>query len=177
MGWLTVAAYAIGAGLATWAALASKSGRGRDQKSEKRSRRVWLAVAGLMMCLCINKQLDLQSLLTEIGRIMARHEGWYEERRRFQGWFVLGVILGSAGGTCWFVWRFQEFWRQHKLLTAGLMFLLTFIVVRAISFHHVDMFIQTRVFGFKMNWAFELLGIFLISLAAMRERLGKRSLS
>jgi hypothetical protein len=60
----------------------------------------------------------------------------------------------------------------HKLLAAGSLFLLTFIVVRAISFHHVDEFLRTKILGFKMNWALELTGIFLVSLAAARERAG-----
>ena len=50
------------------------------------------------------------------------------------------------------------------------MFLLTFIVVRAISFHHFDLFLKARVGGLKMNWVLELGGIALVALAALRER-------
>jgi hypothetical protein len=53
-----------------------------------------------------------------------------------------------------------------------MLFLLTFIVVRAISFHHFDMFISTRVLGVRMNWVLELTGVFLVSLAAAREQMG-----
>jgi hypothetical protein len=173
MGWFTVAAYAVAGGLAAFAALAGGRTGGIDHNSPGQRRRMWLAVAGLMMCLCINKQLDLQSLLTEIGRVLSRHEGWYEQRRDFQIWFVLGVIVGAVVFGCWFVWRFHEFWRRHKLLTTGLTFLLTFIVVRAISFHHVEVLFDSRVLGFKMNWVLELWGIFLISFAAIRDRAGR----
>ena len=122
MGWFTVAAYAVGGGLAAWTGGRKVDG---DGKSQRRSRRVWLAVAVLMMCLCINKQLDLQSLFTDLGRVIAHHQGWYEQRRGFQKWFVLGVLFGSGAFACWFIWRFHAFWRSHKLLTAGLLFLLT----------------------------------------------------
>lgn len=54
---------------------------------------LWLAVAVVMAGLCINKQLDLQSLFTDIGRVIARHQGW-------------------------FIWRYREFWTNHKLLRA-----------------------------------------------------------
>lgn len=175
MGWFTVAAYAVAGGLAAFAALASGRAGGIAHKSQGRRRGIWLAVAGLMMCLCINKQLDLQSLVTEVGRVIARHQGWYEQRRGFQEWFVLGMLVGAGVIGGWFIWRFHEFWRRHKLLTTGLLLLLTFIVVRAISFHHVDMLIQSRVFGLKLNWVLELTGIFLISLAAMRDRAGRSS--
>jgi hypothetical protein len=170
MGWFTVAAYGVGAvlaGLAGW-----KKG-GSDSKIHAREKWLWLAVAAVMAVLCVNKQLDLQSLLTDIGRVIFRHEGWYERRREFQKSFVVGVIVGAGFFGCWFIWRFRPFWTGHKLLTGGMLFLLTFIVVRAISFHHFDMFIHSEVQGVRMNWAFELTGILLISVAAVREWVGK----
>ena len=69
----------------------------------------------------------------------------------------------------WTVWRCRDFWRTHALLSAGLAFLLTFIVVRAVSFHHVDMFLGTRIAGLRMNWILELTGIGLVGAAALRE--------
>ena len=43
--------------------------------------RLWLFVALGMAALCVNKQLDLQSLFTDIGRVASHHLGWYEKRR------------------------------------------------------------------------------------------------
>lgn len=173
MGWFTVAAYACGA---VWAVLASKSGAKTGNRVQARQRsRLWLVVAVAMACLCLNKQLDLQTLLTDIGRGLAKDQGWYDQRRSFQKGFVL-VVLGSAaafGG--WFMWRFHLFWRGHNLLLAGALFLLTFVVVRAISFHHIDEFLGREVIGVRMNWALELSGIALINLAAVREWRGRDS--
>jgi hypothetical protein len=42
----------------------------------------------------VNKQLDLQSALTELGRILATDGGWYDSRHRVQRVFILAV--GSA---------------------------------------------------------------------------------
>lgn len=160
MGWLTVGAYAVGAILAARAWLKSND-------------RIWLAVALGMVALCVNKQLDLQSLFTDIGRVAAYHEGWYERRREFQKWFVVGALAGACIiGGC-FVWRFHAFWLRHKLLAAGLFFLLTFIAVRAISFHHFDSFLKVKLLGVKMNWALELAGILLVSASAVRKPAGK----
>ena len=174
MGWFTVAAYAVGAVLALVANQSDPSGE--ETRPRRIRKRLWLAVALVMTCLCFNKQLDLQSLLTDIARAIANEQGWYGERRGVQKGFILLVIAGAAVFGGWFMWQFQTFWRSHKLLLAGLLFLLTFIVVRAVSFHHVDEFLGHRVFGFKMNWALELTGIVLISLAAVMEsRRGARS--
>ena len=160
MGWFTVAAYALAAILAAgvWC---------------RRKEKVWLMVALGMAGLCVNKQLDLQSLFTDLGRVASYHGGWFEQRRIYQKWFVLGVVAGAGIFGTWFIWRYNAFWVRHKLLTAGGFFMLTFIVVRAISFHHFDSFLKNEVLGMKMNWALELSGIFLISLAAVRELMGK----
>lgn len=168
MGWFTVAAYAVVGGLAVLTAIAYWDSY-TDRVVHLRASKLWLSVAAMMAILCINKQLDLQSLVTDIGRIVARHQGWYEQRRAVQELFVLGVIFSSAGLSGWIIWRYRTFCRQHKLLFAGLSLLLTFIVVRAISFHHVEEMLDSRVLGLKMNWALELSAIFLVGLAARRE--------
>ena len=157
MGWFTVVAYGIVALLAARVWL-----KGKD--------RIWLAVTLGMAALCVNKQLDLQSLFTDIGRFASHHLGWYEQRRDFQKWFVLGVFAASAIFGGWFIWRYKGFWGLHKLLTSGVLFLVTFIVIRAVSLHHFDSFLKVKLAGVKMNWALELGGIFLIGLAAARER-------
>lgn len=162
MGWFTVFAYATGAILAARAWLKSDD-------------RIWLAVALGMAALCVNKQLDLQSLFTDIGRLASYHEGWYERRREFQKWFVVGAIAGAGVFSGLFIWRFHAFCVRHKLLTAGVLFLVTFIVVRAISFHHVDSFLKVNLLGVKMNWALELGGIFLVTAAAVRAPVGQKA--
>jgi len=160
MGWVTVVVYALAAvtaGVATW-------------RSEKiADRRMWALVTILMMALCLNKQLDLQSLFTDFGRVMAGREGWYERRRAIQKIFVLVVMGSSALLTVSMAWKFRSFWKRHFLLAAGLAFLLTFIVVRAISFHHVDLFLKSEVSGVRMNWFLELGGIALIWGAAVMD--------
>jgi hypothetical protein len=157
MGWFTVFAYAAAALLAWRVGMIRRD-------------RVWQGVALLLAALCVNKQFDLQSLFTAIGREISHQGGWYERRREFQKVFVLGVVAGAGVFGLWFLWRFREFLAGHKLLAAGLLFLLTFIVVRAISFHHFDLFLKSRIAGVKMNWVLELGGIGLVAIAALRER-------
>ena len=173
MGWFTVTAYAAGGVLAALSGWAARSGDAAHQGARNNGR-LWLAVAVVMAYLCVNKQFDLQSLLTDIGRVTARHQGWYGQRRVFQKWFVAGLLAGAGAFACWFIWRCRAFWNGHRLLAAGSLFLLTFIVVRAVSFHHVDAILGTRLFDFKVNWALELTGILLISVAAAREYVFRR---
>src|SRR3954454_1780330 len=93
IGWTITFAYFICAGLCFWA------GRKEKEQALGRARRwhapvFWFALCGVLVALGFNKQLDLQSDLTEIGRNMARSEGWYEQRRTFQKIFV--VLFGLA---------------------------------------------------------------------------------
>ncbi|MDP3850567.1 MAG: hypothetical protein Q8Q59_08695 [Luteolibacter sp.] len=169
MGWLTVAAYALVAAIAFATARRATGLAGGN-------RLIWHAIAALMVLLCLNKQLDLQSLFTDIGRVFAWKQGWYQERREFQKWLVLGILAASSLGTLFLIVRFRWFWKQHFLLASGLVFLLAFIVVRAVSFHHVDVFLGSRLAGVKINWLLELGGISLIGLAAILDyRKSRRS--
>ncbi len=100
MGWVTVAAYlvaALGCGLAAWREPMPDGTR----RPRSRPSRFWLVLAALMLALGINKQLDLQSLVTQIGRDVVRALGLYSERRELQLGFILAVALvcaGRAGG-------------------------------------------------------------------------------
>lgn len=163
MGWFTVFAYAMAAFTALLAAVRT----GSAPQAAGASRRTWKAIAVLMLLLCVNKQLDLQSLFTDVGRVFAWKYGWYERRREFQKWFVIGVLVFSSATTLLLAVRFRGFWKKSPLLGAGLAFLLTFIVVRAISFHHVDVFLNHAVAGVRMNWFLELSGIAMVWLAAL----------
>jgi hypothetical protein len=166
MGWLTVAAYAAAA-VACWrAACRADTPQGRAGGVWRQ----WMLMTVLMGLLCLNKQLDLQSLLTDIGRVLAREQGWYRERRGFQKAVVLGTLAVSLSGAAFVLLRFRHFWIKNALLFAGLVLLCTFIAVRAISFHHVDTLLRTRFIGMKLNWFLELSGIALVGLAASRAR-------
>ena len=165
MGWATVLAYALGVYLC-WLA-ARRAGRAPGLAAG--SRGMWLLVALLMAFLCINKQLDLQSLFTAIGRRIAWKQGWYEDRREFQKWFVLGLLAFSFLTTLTLAIRYHVFWRGHFLLASGLAFLVTFIAVRAVSFHHFDTILKSKIAGVKLNWFLELTGILFILIAAIRD--------
>jgi hypothetical protein len=63
----------------------------------------------------------------------------------------------------------KDFFKRFSLAFVGLFFLLSFIIVRACSFHHFDEVLGFRFFELKMNWLLELPGIYLIFLAEFKE--------
>ena len=134
MGWLTVVAYfAAGALLLYKRKLATSL-----YPSEwARHRLILLVMALAMFALAINKQLDLQTFATNVGRDLAEAQGWYEKRRVLQV-VVLGVI-GTLG-----------------IALFGMLLVVGFVAMRASSFFKIDRLLGFQVGVVKMNWAFEL---------------------
>jgi hypothetical protein len=156
-GWVTVVLYF----LAVWSSWKTAS-----VIYEARERRLWLLIALMFIALGINKQLDLQTAFTEVGRIVAVNEGWYAERQIVQIWFIVGVaiiciLIGL--GLLLLAWD-APFAARAALV--GTVIVLAFVLIRAASFHHIDRFIGERILGLKWNWVLEMGGISIVLLSS-----------
>ena len=149
MGWVTVVCYLAATVLSAFVSF-SQSGRQRV---------FWLGLSSLLFALAINKQLDLQSALTEAGRCLAKAQGWYEERQAVQLTFIFWVIGISLVAALLSGWVLRRDLGKIWLALVGLSFLLAFISVRAAGFHHFDQFIGMEFSSIRMNWVLELGGI------------------
>ncbi len=167
-GWLTVLAYLVAAVFSfqrardEFAAIPPETGDLRF---------FWIAIAGLLFLLAINKQMDFQSLLTAAGRCQAQAQGWYGARRGVQAGFIFGLMIAGAGVFGLALWALRRHIRQQRLVLAGLFILMVFVLMRASSFHHMDRFINTRIVGVRMNWLFELGALGMIIAGARKRRL------
>lgn len=162
MGWFTVVSYFACAVLSTILALT-------NQSTDRKSFFFWSTISLLMILLGINKQLDLQSLFTEIGRQIARAQGWMDHRRIVQFWFIVAFGTTAIAAFLSFTRIRADLFRRFMLAFTGLFFLLCFIVIRAAGFHHFDETLGFRLFGAKMNWLLELTGIYSIVVAGLLE--------
>ncbi len=186
VGWITVVAYFAACYLCLRAFAREKKGPTRPLTQtipavlrvlRKHSRNpplpakragLWLLLASIMFGLGINKQLDLQSLVTDLGRVFAYLTGVYSERRLFQVAFML-VIGGCCLVVATSLWRrTRGELRDFRLSLIGLCLLLAFIFVRASSFHGLDVFIGLSWVGLRMNAVLELSGIFLVAAGTLR---------
>ena len=85
-----------------------------------------------------NKQLDFQTLLTSLGRKIAREQGWYHIRREVQAAFVMAMAV------CGIIVMFLIFrglkgmFRKNWLVYVGLVVLFGFLLLRAATFYHVE---------------------------------------
>ena len=172
-GWLIVAAYAIAALLSWLAFRASRAEavrlarlRPQEAEGERRLAWFWLLACVTLTALGINKQLDLQSLFTQVLRDVSHAQGWYDDRRRYQFLFVAAV--GSAGllGVLTMGWRLRRVLLRVWIAVLGLGWITTFVVIRAASFHHVDTFLRSITHA--GNVGFELSGIAMVAAGAGR---------
>ena len=164
-GWLATVAY-FAAAWGCFAAARRIKPEYRRAPSLRREWRIWRALTGGLAALGINKQLDLQSALTEIARMLARSGGWYQQRRGVQIAFVAAVgIAALAAGVAALV-ATRRTSASVRVAVVGFCGLLGFVVARAASFHHVDRAIAEEWLGLRVGSLVELSALGLLLLAA-----------
>lgn len=163
LAWIVVAAYFIGAATAFWAGSAAS----------RRERRFWIGTALILVFLGLNKELDLQTLVTTQGRLLAHQGGWYEQRRLVQGAFLLVLALGGALVIAALVAWLRRSPVQVKAAAFGIALLFIFVIMRAGSFHHIDRWVTINLAGLRSGWWLELTGVLVIGLSALAYR-GRR---
>ena len=171
MGWLTVLVYLVAAIMSARAALAlSRRGGAGEQGATRRERSFWWIACAILAVLAVNKQLDLQSLLTMVGRCHASLAGWYENRRDVQRAFIWVVAGGGAVLLILLTVLLRGILGRVWLALLGLGFVCGFVVIRAASFHHMDVLIGSTAMGLRVNWLLELPGPLLVIAVAWRRR-------
>lgn len=166
-GWLTVGSYAL-CGLLGWMVV-RRIGRGRV-------RVFWVVLTLAMAFLAVNKQLDLQSLLTGLGRCVAQQQGWYGERRALQKEFIEGLLAAIAAVLALALYLMRRHLRQNGLAIVGLVLVAGFVAIRAVSIHHFNSFLKGEVHSVRFNVILENSGLVLIALNALyllRKRPGR----
>jgi len=164
MGWFTVVAYFA---VAVLCAATRRAVRDRILQPELgRQHAVWGAMTVFLVALGINKQLDVQTLFTEVARAVLTRLGGMPNHRVIQFDFMAGFTGAAALVLAVGAWLVRNRRREYWLLMLGVTFIVVFIVLRAASFHHFDVFLHSHYLGVKMNHAFELTGIGVMGLAA-----------
>jgi len=164
IGWFTVFAYlaAVIACIRAWQ-------RARTTPTEAFVlRTTWLGLALLMLALGINKQLDLQSWLTVVGRQIALEQGWYERRRMVQAVFIGAILVAGVVTLVAGAWLLRRHMADVWVSGLGAVFIVVFVIVRASSFHHVDTLLSSTLAGARVNWILELGGIAFVFVGAWR---------
>jgi hypothetical protein len=163
MGWATTAGYFLAALLCFRAALSAR----RADSNTRHKPLFWLLFALILLMLGVNKQLDLQTWFTFMGKNMAKAQGWYGDRHVVQGAFILFMMTAGLFGVGGLGWMLRGTSPIYKLAMIGLTFLIVFVVIRAVSLHNIDRFIGHKIEGITMNVILENAGILCVAISAL----------
>jgi hypothetical protein len=155
LGWITVAAYA----LAAWLAWRNVGAARRTAVPES----FWVALTLLLLALGLNKQLDLQTWFSQAGRDLALEQGWYEQRRVVQALFIVALTAGALAAVWWARRQWHTLWHEYRAAFVGVCVLLAFIVIRAASFHHIDVVLRSDLGATSLHRALELIGVLAVA--------------
>jgi len=135
-GWTITIAYFLVSYLCLRAALYSRKNRQINGGTDNLT--VWFGIAFILLMLGINKQLDLQTWFTSVGREVAREQEWYYMRRKVQAVFLIISALSSVLVMVVMFRSMKGMLRQNWLVFVGLICLVAFILIRTATFYHVD---------------------------------------
>ena len=126
----------------------------------------WITLGVLLALLCVNKQLDLQTLVTAGARAMAKEQGWYADRRGVQVAALVGglTVVSVLAGIVAFSLR-RDIGRLWPAML-GIVLIGVYAALRMTSIHEVDAFMVGGPLPVK--WWGELTGLALIALSARK---------
>jgi hypothetical protein len=152
-GWVIVALYLLAAGLSVRAAVWA---RARDERV------FWLIAAGLMAVYAANKELDLQTVLTALGRCASKAEGWHDRRWMLQ--LAVTVVLGAGflGVVGLAALRLRHLLSRTGIAAAGLVLTSAYVIGRAVIINHVDRLAGLNLATMRLSWLFEVPGPLLV---------------
>ena len=158
--WVTVAAY----GVAGFGAFIATRMAGKDDKVRERA--FWLLTACLLVFFAVNEVFDFQTLITDIGKITAKRDGWYEGRHVYQVWFIAALAIAGVAIGALTLWLTRTMHCTVHLAIGGLGSIALFILARAISFHKMEQWFAQNLPIFNYGTAQELVGIAIVGFAA-----------
>lgn len=165
IGWLTVIGYFSAVFFAF--KIFFYAGNIFDDEFVKKQKSFWLILGLVMLLLGINKQLDLHTLLTAIGKYYAQQDGWYEHRREIQLYVIGGVLIALVSVLLLFFYQMKGILIANMSAIIGLTIILLFIIIRATSFHHIDFIMDIYIVNIRLDMFLELIGISAIDILAL----------
>lgn len=143
--------------------------RAARRSADARLTLLWLVFSLILGALTLNKQLDLQTALTEAARAVAHAQGWYEHRRIVQVAFIGFLGLGAAVVSLFTIWLIRPVLRRVRITLLGGVLLVAFIAIRGASFHHLDELLGGELGGTRIHRLLELAALTCVTWGAWRE--------
>lgn len=158
--WVTVGAYMLAA------VMSARSAKSARQRRVHKENTFWRITAALLVLLGFNEVLDLQTLLTAVGREHAYVNGWYGDRRMVQYLFVIALLIAAVIAGMTALRLTLRMPAEVRFAMAGLVCIGIFIMLRAATFN--QLWAGLFITPLQLNWAWvlEISGILTVAAAA-----------
>ena len=136
----------------------------RIERSDARQRdwwpTFWLLTSGVLAGMALGRLLDIDSLVTALGRDEAVARGLYENRRRVQAVVAGGIGLTWILSVTIALWRVPERRRRYLPTAIAVFSMLCFAALRLLSLHQVDSLLRRRdVYEVRLGTLVEIVGV------------------
>jgi len=172
LGWFTTGMYVAAAVLCACAARSPVARLSVHRSVEKRLKFFWILLAAGLAALSINKQLDLQTFLTDLLRNDAERRGWYQQRHVLQIAFVVGAVVAGVFAL-WLLHRLLgRQWRVHRMALGGLAVLMVYLLLRVADIERLGEMLRLPLAAHWLSALLEWAGLLMIAVAAWRRAVG-----
>lgn len=139
-----------------------------EPKEQSALQWVWLVLGISMVFLGLNKQLDLQKLLSQVGKALVKSAGWHDQRGIIQAAFVVGIALLGLAFVAGKIYVTRHRLHEFGFAMIGVASLVAFAIFRAATFNHLRILAdRIPAHADAMNAGWELGGSLLVSLGAL----------
>jgi hypothetical protein len=164
LGWAVAVVYVLGA------LCCARAGRVTQQDGRRCSdkQQPWWVMTAVLLLLGINKLLNLQTTLINLGRATAWTEGWHQYQRVAQVVFAVLFTLAMFASLAACLKKWKWFVNEQPLVLAGVLLLFLFVVLRASTINRIDERLHLRLYDDYWGWILELLATACFAWSAAR---------
>lgn len=120
----------------------------------------WLLTCGVLAGMALGRLLDIDSLVTALGRDEAVARGLYENRRRVQAVVAGGIGIAWLLSVAIALWRVPERRRRYLPTAIAVFSMMCFAALRLVSLHQVDSLLRRRdVYEVRVGTLVEIVGV------------------
>ena len=141
---------------------------------QPRERLLWVACTVILVLLTLNKQLDLQQTIIWVGRCVAKHEGWFDQRLTFQREFGMVILAAVVLAILAFGWICRSVLSANWPLLLGMAMLTLFIVLQITRFEQLAGGMAQTIVALHLHRILEGAALCVLIWSAWRGRLTRR---
>ena len=133
------------------------------------NQKVWIVTTLLFIFFGVNKLFSLKELIAECGRILLVKTGIYGFRRPVLFGASIIASLCAVEAFNHLITKNKFLPRGYMVVVAGIFYLFGYFMIRSISFHRVDRYIEhTFYLGIKLKFILEFIGIIITMCGCVR---------